>query len=90
MICIILGAGCRCLAVFLFQRPSEILPEGITDLTSFVCLGGKKSSNAFFFFFFKLHASPKKLLNTEKSTLSSTSNSVTPAHPAEMNPQRKV
>lgn len=60
------------------------------DLTSFVCLGGKKSSNAFFFFFFKLHASPKKLLNTEKSTLSSTSNSVTPAHPAEMNPQRKV
>lgn len=78
--------------VFLFQRPSEILPEGKTELTSFVWeeKSHQMLSNAFFFFFFKLHASPKKLLNTEKSTLSSTSNSVTPAHPAEMNPQRKV
>lgn len=82
MICIVLGAGCRCLAVFLFQRPSEIWPGG-KEILIHLFWRGKTHQ---ILFFFKFHTSPKKLLNTEKATLSSTGNGVTQAHPTKMNP----
>ena len=58
VICIVLRAGCRCLAMFsFFKDPSKIWPEGKTDLNSIVLEG--KSHQMLLFFFFKFHTSPK-------------------------------
>lgn len=53
MICIVLGAGCRCLAVFLFQRPSEIWPGEKEILIHLFWRG--KSHQMLFFLSFTLH-----------------------------------